>query len=43
MSNLYNNNKSPFVPIVYFKVKINGKVQLVLRELYADGSLKPGV
>ena len=39
----YNNNNSPFVRIVYSKVKINGKVQLVPLELYADGSVKPSV
>lgn len=40
MSARYNENKSPFVGIVYSKVKINGKEQLVPLELYADGSLK---
>gem|GEM_PF-805809 len=43
MSNGYNNNKSHFVRIVYSKVKINGKVQLVPLELYADGSIGPSV
>lgn len=40
MSTRYNEKKSPFVRIVYSKVKINGKIQLVPLELYADGSLK---
>ena len=39
----YNHNHSPFVRIVYSQVKINGKVQLVPLELYADGSLKRSV
>ncbi|WP_255512303.1 MULTISPECIES: hypothetical protein [Oscillatoriales] len=43
MSTRYNNNKSQFVRIVYSKVRVNGKVQLVPLELYADGSLKPCV
>ena len=41
MSTRYNDKRSPFVRIVYSKVKINGKIQLVPLELYADGSLKP--
>ncbi|HEY9853360.1 MAG TPA: hypothetical protein V6D28_28060 [Leptolyngbyaceae cyanobacterium] len=40
MSTRYNQNHSPLVRIVYSKIKIDGKVQLVPLELYADGSLK---
>jgi len=40
MSHRYNQKSSPFVKIVYSKVKINGKVELVPLELYADGSVK---
>jgi hypothetical protein len=36
----HNQNHSPLVKIVYSKVKINGKVELIPLELYADGSLK---
>lgn len=36
----YNQNQSPLVKIVYIKVKVNGKVELVAMELYADGSLQ---
>jgi hypothetical protein len=39
---LYNQNGSRFLKIVYTKVKINGKVELVPMELYADGLLKRG-
>jgi hypothetical protein len=35
-----NSNNAPFVRIVYSKEIINGKVELVPLELYADGSLK---
>ena len=40
MSRRLNQNKSPFLKIVYSQVKINGKVELVPMEMYADGSLK---
>lgn len=40
MSRRYNQNQSPLVRIVYSKVVVNGKVELVPLELYADGSLK---
>jgi len=40
MARLHNQNQSPLVKIVYSKVKINGKIELVQMELYADGSLK---
>jgi hypothetical protein len=40
MSRRYNNNHSPLVKIVYSAIIINGKVQLVPMELYADGSVK---
>lgn len=39
----YNHNNAPFVKVVYSQVKINGKLQLVPLELYADGSIKKGV
>lgn len=40
MSRRYNQNQSPLVKIVYSQVKIDGKLELVPMELYADGSLK---
>jgi hypothetical protein len=40
MSLRYNENHAAFVKIVYSTVKVNGKLQLVPLELYADGSLK---
>jgi hypothetical protein len=39
MSIRYNENKSPLVKIVYSQVKVNGKVELIPLELYADGKL----
>ncbi|MFM9266729.1 hypothetical protein [Tychonema sp. BBK16] len=35
-----NQNSIPFVKIVYSKIKINGKIELVAMEWYADGSVK---
>jgi hypothetical protein len=35
-----NNNSVPFVKVVYSRVKINGKFELVPMEWYADGSVK---
>jgi hypothetical protein len=40
MSRRYNHNQAPLVKIVYSKVTINGKVELVPLELYADGTLQ---
>lgn len=40
MSRRYNDNHAPFVRVVYSKVKVNGKIELVPMELYADGSVK---
>ena len=40
MSVRYNQNNSRLLKVVYSQVKINGKVELVPLELYADGSLK---
>ncbi|BAY33247.1 hypothetical protein NIES37_11110 [Tolypothrix tenuis PCC 7101] len=40
MSVRYNQNNAPLVKVVYSQVKVNGKLQLVPLELYADGSLK---
>ncbi|MDJ0734021.1 MAG: hypothetical protein QNJ47_08060 [Nostocaceae cyanobacterium] len=40
MSTRYNENHSPMVKVVYSQVKVNGKIELVPFELYADGSLK---
>ncbi|MEB3359828.1 MAG: hypothetical protein VKK04_24090 [Synechococcales bacterium] len=40
MSRRKNHNQSPLVKIVYSKEKVNGKVQLVPLELYADGTLQ---
>jgi hypothetical protein len=38
--NSHQNNSVPFVKVVYTTVKINGKVELVPLEWYADGSVK---
>jgi len=40
MSLRFSKNHAPLVRIVYSQVKINGKLELVPMELYADGSLK---
>jgi hypothetical protein len=40
MSRRYNHNQAPLVKIVYSKVEVNGKVELVPLELYADGTLQ---
>ncbi len=40
MSSRYNENHSRLERILYTKVNVNGKVQLVPLELYADGSVK---
>ncbi len=40
MSRRYNQNQSPLLKIVYSQTKVNGKVELVPLELYADGSVK---
>lgn len=40
MSRRYNQNQSPLVKIVYSKINLGGKVELVPLELYADGSIK---
>ncbi|HEY9599264.1 MAG TPA: hypothetical protein V6D33_16495 [Cyanophyceae cyanobacterium] len=40
MSRRYNHNHSPLEKIVYTKVNVNGKIELVQLELYADGSVK---
>jgi hypothetical protein len=40
MSVRYNQNHSPLVKVVYSQVKVNGKLELVPLELYADGSFK---
>ncbi|WP_264299907.1 hypothetical protein [Nostoc sp. MG11] len=43
MSLRYNENHAPLVRLVYSQVKVNGKIELVPLELYADGSLKKSV
>lgn len=43
MSLRYNENQAQLVKVVYSQVKVNGKVELVPLELYADGSLKRSV
>ena len=43
MCSLHNQNQSPLIRIVYSKVEVNGKIELVPMELYADGSLKRAV
>ncbi|GET44359.1 hypothetical protein MiSe_91850 [Microseira wollei NIES-4236] len=40
MASRYNQNQSPLVKIVYSKVLVKGKLELIPLELYADGSLK---
>jgi hypothetical protein len=35
-----NNNSVPFLKVVYSTVKINGKIELVPMEWYADGSVQ---
>jgi hypothetical protein len=40
MSHRDNQNPVPFVRIVYSKVVINGKTQLIPMRLFADGSLQ---
>lgn len=40
MARRYNQNQSPMIKIVYTKVTINGKLELVPMELYADGTLR---
>ncbi len=37
----HNQDQPPFVKVVYSTVKVNGKIELVPMELYADGTLKP--
>lgn len=41
MARRYNKNQSPLVKIVYSKVEVNGRVELVPLELYADGTVQP--
>jgi hypothetical protein len=36
----YRTNTAQFVKVVYSKVQVNGKLELVPMELYSDGSLK---
>ncbi|WP_268743817.1 hypothetical protein ACF3DV_23475 [Chlorogloeopsis fritschii PCC 9212] len=43
MSLRYNQNKSPLVKLVYSRIKVNGKTELVPLELYADGTLKKSI
>jgi len=43
MSLRYNENQAQLVKVVYSQVKVNGKLELVPLELYADGSLKKAV
>lgn len=40
MSSHYSQNHAAFVKIVYVKVEVNHKVELIPMELYADGSVK---
>jgi hypothetical protein len=40
MSQRYNHNNARLERIVYTKVNVNGKIQLVPLELYEDGSVK---
>ncbi|MDM9382251.1 hypothetical protein QUB80_16220 [Chlorogloeopsis sp. ULAP01] len=39
MSLRYNHNQSPLIKLVYSRIKVNGKTELVPLELYADGTL----
>ncbi|MDF5709274.1 MAG: hypothetical protein PUP90_16815 [Nostoc sp. S4] len=43
MSVRYNENHPQLVKVVYSQVKVNGKIELVLLELYTDGSLKRSI
>jgi hypothetical protein len=43
MSVRFNENHAPLIKVVYSQVKVNGKIELVPLELYADGSLKKSV
>lgn len=43
MSVRHNENHAPLVKVVYSQVRVNGKVELVPLELYADGSLRKSV
>lgn len=40
MTDRHNFNRAPFVKIVYSKIHVNGRLQLIPFELYADGSLR---
>lgn len=40
MSRRINENQAPLLKIVYSQEKVNGKLELVPMELYADGSLR---
>jgi hypothetical protein len=40
MSLRYNENQALLLKVVYSQVKVNGKIELVPLELYADGSIK---
>jgi hypothetical protein len=43
MASRINQKNSPLIRIVYSKVEVNGKLQLVPMELYADGSIKRAI
>jgi hypothetical protein len=40
MSYHHNQQQPAFVKIVYTQVKVNGKLELVPMELYADGTVQ---
>lgn len=40
MTYTHNQNQSPLVKIVYSQTRVNGKLELIPLELYADGSLR---
>jgi len=40
MSRRFNQNNSPLIKIVYSLMRINGKVELIPMELYADGTVR---
>lgn len=41
MTSQSNSTSTPSVKIVYSKVMVNGKLELVPMKLFADGSLRP--
>ncbi|MGI0492208.1 hypothetical protein ACN4EG_10365 [Alkalinema pantanalense CENA528] len=40
MARRYNDQQAPLVKIVYSKITVKGKTELIPMELYADGTVK---